>query len=424
MNNANVRRIEKIDHQLNAVVHVPGSKSIANRALVCAALAQGESELTGVPDGDDTEAMIEGLKVLGARIERSDDKVLVRSGIDLERKEPATINARLAGTTARFLSGVCGLVQGPTLITGEHSLLSRPMNDLHQAILSLGANVEWQGEKGFLPAIISRGKTTQTTVALPASISSQFSTALLLMAPVLTDGLAVSIVGEVISQPYIDMTTKVMRSFGARVSEGISNMNVAPGGYRGTSFRVEPDASSSSYPLAASAIVGGSVEIQGLGKDSMQGDAKFAELLSRMGCDVQYTSTSIAVRRDKNKELLGIDVDMRDMSDLVPTLAAVAVYASSPTVIRGVGFIRSKESNRIDDLASELRNIGVNTTATTDGLIVNPSDVRGGSVDTHHDHRMAMAFSLIGIGSGGIDILNPSVVSKSWPGFWSMIDGL
>ena len=424
MNNAIVRRIEKIDHQLNAVVHVPGSKSIANRALVCAALAHGESELTGVPDGDDTEAMIEGLKVLGARIERSDDKVLVRSGIDLERKEAATINARLAGTTARFLSGVCGLVQGPTLITGEPSLLSRPMNDLHQAILSLGANVEWQGEKGFLPAIISRGKTTQTTVALPASISSQFSTALLLMAPVLTDGLVVSIVGEVISQPYIDMTAKVMRSFGARVSEGISIMNVAPGGYRGTSFRVEPDASSSSYPLAASAIVGGSVEIQGLGKDSMQGDAKFAELLSRMGCDVQYTSTSIAVRRDKNKELLGIDVDMRDMSDLVPTLAAVAVYASSPTVIRGVGFIRSKESNRIDDLASELRNIGVNTTATTDGLIVNPSDVRGGSVDTHHDHRMAMAFSLIGIGSGGIDILNPSVVSKSWPGFWSMIDGL
>lgn len=424
MNNANVRRIEKIDHQLNAVVHVPGSKSIANRALVCAALAHGESELIGVPDGDDTEAMIEGLKVLGARIERSDGKVLVRSGIDLERKEPATINARLAGTTARFLSGVCGLVQGPTLITGEPSLLSRPMNDLHQAILSLGASVEWQGEKGFLPAIISRGKTTQTTVSLPASISSQFSTALLLMAPVLEEGLAVAIVGEVISQPYIDMTAKVMRSFGARVSESVSNMNVAPGGYRGTSFRVEPDASSSSYPLAASAIVGGSVEIQGLGKDSMQGDANFAELLSRMGCDVQYTSTSIAVRREKNKELLGIDVDMRDMSDLVPTLAAVAAYASSPTVIRGVGFIRSKESNRIDDLASELRNIGVNATATTDGLIVNPSDVRGGSVDTHHDHRMAMAFSLIGIGSGGIDILNPSVVSKSWPGFWSMIDGL
>jgi 3-phosphoshikimate 1-carboxyvinyltransferase len=298
------------------------------------------------------------------------------------------------------------------------------MNDLHQALLSLGANVEWQGEKGFLPAIISRGKTTQTTVALPASISSQFSTALLLMAPVLTDGLTVSIVGEVISQPYIDMTAKVMRSFGARVSESISNLNVAPGGYRGTSFRVEPDASSSSYPLAASAIVGGSVEIQGLGKDSMQGDAKFAELLSRMGCDVQYTQTSITVQRDKTRDLLGIDVDMRDMSDLVPTLAAVAVYASSPTVIRGVGFIRSKESNRIDDLASELRNIGVNATATTDGLIVSPSDVRGGSVDTHHDHRMAMAFSLIGIGSGGMDILNPSVVSKSWPGFWSMIDGL
>jgi 3-phosphoshikimate 1-carboxyvinyltransferase len=424
MTMVNARRIEKITHKLNAVVSVPGSKSIANRALICAALSSGESEIAGVPDGDDTEAMIEGLISLGARIDRSGNKVFFQSGIDVSRTDSITLNARLAGTTARFLTAVCGLVLGPTLITGEKSLLSRPMNDLHQALLSLGISVEWMGESGHLPVVIQRGVTTGSTVELPAAISSQFTSALLLISPVLPDGLSLSIVGEVVSQPYIDMTTVVMRSFGAQVDAALSSMIVAPGGYLGASFQVEPDASSSSYPLAASAIVGGSVEITGLGSNSIQGDAKFAELLGRMGCDVQYTPHSVIVRRDRGTELQGIDVDMRDMSDLVPTLAAVAVFASSPTTIRGVGFIRSKESNRIDDLVAELQAIGVDAFATPDGLIVHPSQVRGGLVDTHHDHRMAMAFALVGIGSGGVEIANPSVVRKSWPGFWSMLDGL
>jgi 3-phosphoshikimate 1-carboxyvinyltransferase len=424
MTMVNARRIEKITHELNAVVSVPGSKSIANRALVCAALASGESVISGVPDGNDTEAMIEALMLLGARIERTDDNVIFRSAIDLDRNEPITLNARLAGTTARFLTAVCGLVSGPTLITGESSLLSRPMNDLHQALLSLGISVEWRGDAGHLPVVIHRGVTTGSTVVLPAAISSQFTSALLLISPLLSGGLSLSIVGEVVSQPYIDMTSVVMRSFGAQVDVALSSMIVAPGGYIGASFQVEPDASSSSYPLAASAIVGGSVEINGLGSDSIQGDAKFAELLGRMGCDVQYTPHSVIVSRDRDTELQGIDVDMRDMSDLVPTLAAVAVFASSPTTIRGVGFIRAKESNRIDDLVAELQAIGVNAQANPDGLIVHPSQVRGGLVDTHHDHRMAMAFALIGIGSGGVEIANPSVVGKSWPGFWSMLDGL
>jgi 3-phosphoshikimate 1-carboxyvinyltransferase len=424
MTMVNARRIEKITHELDAVVSVPGSKSIANRALVCAALASGESVISGVPDGNDTEAMIEALMLLGARIERTDNNVIFRSGIDLDRNEPITLNARLAGTTARFLTAVCGLVSGPTLITGESSLLSRPMNDLHQALLSLGISVEWRGDAGHLPVVIHRGVTTGSTVELPAAISSQFTSALLLISPLIPGGLSLSIVGEVVSQPYIDMTSVVMRSFGGQVDVALSSMIVAAGDYIGASFQVEPDASSSSYPLAASAIVGGSVEINGLGSDSIQGDAKFAELLGRMGCDVQYTPHSVIVSRDRDTELQGIDVDMRDMSDLVPTLAAVAVFASSPTTIRGVGFIRAKESNRIDDLVAELQAIGVNAQATPDGLIVHPSQVRGGLVDTHHDHRMAMAFALIGIGSGGVEIANPSVVGKSWPGFWSMLDGL
>jgi 3-phosphoshikimate 1-carboxyvinyltransferase len=424
MTMVNARRIEKITHELDAVVSVPGSKSIANRALVCAALASGESVISGVPDGNDTEAMIEALMLLGARIERTDDNVIFRSGIDLDRNEPITLNARLAGTTARFLTAVCGLVSGPTLITGESSLLSRPMNDLHQALLSLGVSVEWRGDAGHLPVVIHRGVATGSTVELPAAISSQFTSALLLISPLLPGGLSLSIVGEVVSQPYIDMTSVVMRSFGAQVDVALSSMIVAAGDYIGASFQVEPDASSSSYPLAASAIVGGSVEINGLGSDSIQGDAKFAELLGRMGCDVQYTPHSVIVSRNRDTELQGIDVDMRDMSDLVPTLAAVAVFASSPTTIRGVGFIRAKESNRIDDLVAELQAIGVNSQATPDGLIVHPSQVRGGLVDTHHDHRMAMAFALLGIGSGGVEIANPSVVGKSWPGFWSMLDGL
>jgi 3-phosphoshikimate 1-carboxyvinyltransferase len=424
MSMSDIRRVEKLDHELNAVVSVPGSKSIANRALICAALADGVSEVNGVPDGDDTEAMIECLNLLGARIERMGTTVTFRSAIDLDRKDLLTLDARLAGTTARFLTAVCGLISGPTLITGQKSLLSRPMNDLHQALLSLGVQVEWKGDAGNLPAVVHRGKTSGSTVELPGTISSQFTSALMLISPALPLGLSLSILGEVISQPYIDMTASVMRHFGARVEEGVSKTTISSGGYRGSSFHVEPDASSSSYPLAAAAIVGGSVEIVGLGKESIQGDAKFAELLSRMGCDVEYTQHSVSVRRVKSRQLQGIDVDMRDMSDLVPTLAAIAVYASTPTTIRGVGFIRSKESNRIDDLVHELRSIGVDAIASSDGLIVHPSEVQGGLVETHHDHRLAMAFALIGLGSGGVSISDPTVVKKSWPGYWSMLEGL
>lgn len=424
MNMGDVRQIKKVDHEVNAVVHVPGSKSIANRALICAALAVGESELIGIPDGDDTEAMIEGLITLGARIKKTENTVYVRSGIDLARKQSANINARLAGTTARFLSAVCALVEGRTSVSGEDSLLSRPMNDLHQALLTLGAQIEWHSERGRLPATFSRGTTTGSAVSLPADISSQFTSALLLISPALANGLAISTVGEVISQPYITMSQLVMRSFGAHVDAKGGVITVAQGGYCGTTFTVEPDASSASYPLAAAAIVGGSVSVPGLGQDSIQGDAQFARLLGRMGCDVAYTAHSVSVMRNRNAELQGIDVDMRDMSDLVPTLAAVAVFAATPTTIRGVGFIRSKESNRIDDLVAELQAIGADATATTDGLIVRPASIRGGVVQTHHDHRMAMAFALIGIGVGEIAISQPLVVNKSWPGFWSMLEGL
>ena len=201
MSMSDIRRVEKLDHELNAVVSVPGSKSIANRALICAALADGVSEVNGVPDGDDTEAMIECLNLLGARIERTGTTVTFRSAIDLDRKDLLTLDARLAGTTARFLTAVCGLISGPTLITGQKSLLSRPMNDLHQALLSLGVQVEWKGDAGNLPAVVHRGKTSGSTVELPGTISSQFTSALMLISPALPLGLSLSILGEVVSQP-------------------------------------------------------------------------------------------------------------------------------------------------------------------------------------------------------------------------------
>jgi 3-phosphoshikimate 1-carboxyvinyltransferase len=424
MNQLDVRRVDAIDHLLDAVVDVPGSKSIANRALMCAALAQGSSTITGLPDGDDTEAMLEGLVALGARINRSNHDAVFQSGITLDRDSAVTVNARLAGTTSRFLTALCGLISGPTLITGEPKLLARPMDDLHNALSSLGVQISWEGERGHLPVMVSKGKTVQSSVSLPGSISSQFTSALLLIAPLFESGLIISMSGEVISRPYIDMTITVMRAFGAEISTEGSQLHVLPGGYRGSHFDVEPDASSASYPLAAAAIVGGSVEVRRLGRSSIQGDARFADLLEQMGCDVRRTDQSVSVFRGKTTRMKGIDVDMRDMSDLVPTLAAVAAFASSPTTIRGVGFIRAKESNRIEDLVNELRNIGVHASATPDGLIVEPSQVGSGVVNTHHDHRLAMAFAVMGLGVGGVEICDPSVVTKSWPEFWSMLASL
>jgi 3-phosphoshikimate 1-carboxyvinyltransferase len=410
---------------LDAVATVPGSKSIAHRALVCAALARGDSTINGLPDGDDTQAMLQGLKMLGATFSLDGADAHIQGSIDLNRTDAITVDANLAGTTARFLTAVGALRRSPITVTGNASLRSRPMKDLHLALEQLGASVSWQNEKYCLPVTVQRGESYSHSVQVAADTSSQFVTSLMLIAPMFEHGLTIELTGDVISLPYIAMSVSVMKSFGANVRIADNRIIViGGGGYVGCQFAVEPDASSASYPLAAAAVVGGRVRVNGMRSNMMQGDRRFIDVLRQMGCDISEDNTGITVSRDANKPLQGVDIDMSEISDLVPTLAIVAMFAKTPTRIRNVGFIRNKESDRIGDLASEMRRLGAKVVEHEDGLEISPQALHGGSCDTHHDHRLAMAFGIAGLKLPGVIIDQANVVSKSWPQFWEMLEAL
>lgn len=410
---------------IDASVSVPGSKSVANRALVCAALAVGRSEIAGLPSGDDTAAMVDGLGRLGVGIEALGSLAIVDGhGADLQGG--ASIDARLAGTTSRFLTAVAALGRQATRIDGESALRRRPMGVLHEALVRLGARVETESEVGHLPVRVARGAMTGGTIALAGDTSSQFVTALMLIAPLLEDGLTIEITSTLVSRPYVELTAAVMSSFGAggiALSDGM--IRVEAGGYAPTDYMVEADASSASYPLAAAAITAGRVTVDGLGDESLQGDAVFADILARMGCQVE-----VGDRRTKvtgRPALRGIEIDMADFSDLVPTVAVVAAFANSPTTIDGVGFIRHKESDRLADLAEGLRRIGCGAEVLDDGLRVlpqSPDTYRGAELPVHHDHRLAMAWSLLALRVEGISVDDPDVVSKSWPDWWAVRESL
>ena len=410
---------------IDAIVNVPGSKSIANRALICAALAHGASTIKELPDGDDTQAMLQSLQVLGATILREKSDAQIEKAIDIDRSDPISVDANLAGTTARFLTAIGALRRGPMTVTGGESLRSRPMKDLHVALGDLGAILSWQDEKYCLPVTVQRGGSYSDSIEIASDTSSQFVTALMLIAPMLENGLKIQLVGNVISLPYITMSASVMMAFGAnvRLVDG-RNIVIDGGGYVGCEFTVEPDASSASYPLAAAAVVGGRVRVNGMCSNMMQGDSRFVDVLRQMGCEVSEDRLGVTISRDTSTALRGVDVDMSEISDLVPTIAIVAMFATTSTRIRGVGFIRNKESDRIGDLAREMRGLGANVVEYEDGLEISPQGLHGGTCDTHHDHRIAMAFGVAGLKLPGVIIDQPNVVSKSWPQFWEMLEAL
>jgi 3-phosphoshikimate 1-carboxyvinyltransferase len=263
-------------------------------------------------------------------------------------------------------------------------------------------------------------------VALRGDVSSQFITALMLVGPLLERGLSIGLATPLVSVPYVQLSAAVMAAFGVDDVTVADDRIVVPAGrYAGRRYEIEPDASSASYPLAIAAARGGSVTVPGLARRSQQGDVAVLDLLSAMGCDITESKLGTTINRQVEQPLVGIDVDMADVSDLVPTIAAVAVTAATATTIRGVGFIRAKESDRLGDLAAELRKTGAAIEATDDGLrIESVTQLHGATLGTHHDHRLAMAFAVLGSVVDGIIVEEPGVVSKSWPGFWDAYDAL
>ena len=401
---------------VNASIAVPGSKSIANRALICALLADGESQLVGLPDGDDTAVIIEVLNQM-KRVSTVDGEISITGSRDV--KLPGIIDAKLAGTSSRFLTAVAALGSSTSVIDGGAPLRSRPMADLHDALTALGAEVLPLGVPGHLPVSVEAGVLHGGRLSVRGDVSSQFISALLLIGPMLDDGLVIDVVGELVSRSYVLMTAAVMKDFGATVEVGVTEITVAPGGYLPCRFVVEPDYSSAAFPLAAVAVREGTVRIPGLSSASLQGDAEVTNLLGSMGCAVRSGADSIEVSRG-NAPLHGIDVNMADCSDLVPAMAVAMLFADSPSRITGVGFIRKKESDRLGDLADELRKVGAEILVEDDGLVINPlQEGKPAQLDTHHDHRLAMAFSLLALAIPGIEISAPDVVSKSWPSFFT-----
>ena len=415
-------------HPIDAVVVVPGSKSIANRALICAALAEGTSTFSNLPDGDDTEAMLTCLALLGIDVGRPDSVIgatTVHGTGGALAPGPIDLQTRLAGTTSRFITALAALGPGPYRIDGAPQLRARPMDPLHDALVSLGATLPAHEHAGHLPVTVSGPLLGGTQIGVGGDISSQFITALMLIGPYVPGGLRIAITTPLVSRPYLQITKSVMADFGhdaVTVGHDDSFIEVGAGVYRHRDYTVEPDASSASYPLAAAAICGGRVEVPGLTRNAVQGDAHFCDVLARMGCTSTRGHGSTIV--ESGKQLIGVDIDMVEMSDLVPTLAATAVFATTPTRIRGVGFIRAKESDRLGDLCTELRRLGAQATETDDGLLIEPSLLHGSRVATHHDHRLAMAFGLIGLRVADVEVDDADVVSKSWPGYWGVLGSL
>jgi 3-phosphoshikimate 1-carboxyvinyltransferase len=419
------RVVEPLASPPDAVVRVPGSKSITNRALLCAALADGPSDLSGVLVADDSEAMVGCLTQLGVGLafDRGRGDVAIGGAGGAWPAPGADLDARLSGTTSRFVLPALALGRGRFRLDGRAPLRARPFDDVVTALRGFGVEVEEGSPPGRLPlTVVATGGLDGGEVRVAADRTSQFVSALLLTAPYATGGLRLRLEGAVASRPYVELTRRVMADFGADSAwAGESTLVVPPGRYTGRRYAVEPDASSASYFLAAAAVTGGRVSVEGLGPDSPQGDARFVDVLERMGAKVERSAHRLTVI---GGALVGIDVDLADQPDMAQTVAVTAVFADGPTRVRGVALIREHETDRIAAVVAELRRCGVDAEEHDDGFTIRPGPPHPATIRTYDDHRMAMSFALLGLRAPGIAVADPGCVSKTFPTFWDVLGTL
>jgi 3-phosphoshikimate 1-carboxyvinyltransferase len=409
-------------HPRAASIRVPGSKSITNRARLLAAVADGCSTISGLGLNDDTRRMAAALGTLGFElaVDEVAARIVVNGRAGAIPSRGGELDAGGAGTAMRFLLGLLTLGRGRFRLDGNHRMRERPIAPLLEALAALGVSVRAEPDNGCPPVIIEVGEggVGGGAARVDAAVSSQFVSALLMPAPLWPRGLQLTVTGDA-ARPFITMTLRLMERWGASATMRGGEI-IVPGGQRYTAqknFEVEPDASSVSYFSAAAALVGGSVVLEGLTADSVQGDIEFMKLLERMGARVEWREDGVKVS-GSGKNLTGIDVAMGGMPDLVPTLAAIAPFCSSPTRIRGVSFIRHHESDRLRALATELQRLGASVHECEDGMLIEPSRIGAAAVDTYDDHRIAMAFAVAGLKTAGIRIRNPGCVSKTYPDFF------
>jgi len=427
-----VQPIQVNDHLKS--VAIPGSKSDTNRALVIASLAEGKSCLQGISESDDSQLLIQALQQLGVKFQTTDNSLEVLGLGGTFEPFFGELNCGIAGTTGRFLAAISSLVPGNFILTGEGKMLERPMQELLEALKQLGCQIEYLGKPGCLPVRFHNPKTLaqiQKTqiVQLKGDVSSQFFTALLLIAPTLPLGLTIEVLGHQVSKSYIDMTQSILGKFGVEMlNENYQRYTVKPNQkYLAKTYQVEGDASGCSYFWAIAAITGQAIQVTNIDPNSVQGDVKFADILEQMGCQVikDYPRKAITVKGPVScEQLKPITVNMENMPDTAQTLAVVAAFVPGKTKITGLSTLKDKETNRLLAMQTELTKMGIQVDIGPDWMIIHGGHPKAAEICTYHDHRMAMSFAVAGAKIPGIKIQNPEVINKSFPEFWTKLESL
>ena len=413
--------------QVGGTVKLPGSKSISNRTLLLAALAEGNSEVRGLLDSDDTQRMLEALAQLGVQLDGSADTGNFRvqgCGGKFPQKQ-ADLFLGNAGTAFRPLTAALALSSGHYKLSGVPRMHERPIGDLVEALRQIGADISYLGQEGYPPLQISPAAIRAGgEISIRGNVSSQFLTALLMAVPLTQADTRINVVGELISKPYIEITLNLMRQFGVEVSrDGWQSFQIAGGQhYRSPGVvHVEGDASSASYFLAAGAIGKGPVRVEGVGKNSIQGDVRFVETLQQMGAHITIGDSWIEV--SGTGKLNALDVDLNHIPDAAMTIAVAALFADGTTTIRNVASWRVKETDRLSAMATELRKVGATVEEGADYLRITPPQqlLADAVIDTYDDHRMAMCFSLVALGGVPIRINDPKCVGKTFPDYFQVL---
>jgi len=425
-------KVRRLTMPIDWVVEVPGSKSMTNRALLMAALADGTTTLKGVLFSDDSRKFLGSLQSLGFSVEIDETaKIVTVKG--LNGRIPVTeseIDVGSAGTAARFLTAMLAMAEGTFVVNASEQMKKRPMKPLFAVLKSMGAEITCLEKPGFLPVRI-RGiggrlpAQEMCQVKLDISESTQFLSALMLVSPMVKQGLRIEIISKRKDGAYIRITRKMMERFGAKVDFDGVNYTMRSGvAYQPGCCQIEPDVSAACYFYAAAALTGGRTVVRHVTRECMQGDLKFLELLAQMGCTVSDTPDGIEVRGAAGGGLRGITVDMKDFSDQAMTLAALAPFADGDVRIKNIGHIRLQESDRIHAIVTELTRLGIVCGEESDAITIHPGAPKPAVVQTYEDHRMAMAFALIGLRAEGIEIANPMCCRKTFENYFEVLDRL
>ena len=407
----------------NSTVTVPGSKSYTHRFLIAAALADGISTIYNGLKSEDTLHTLAALRMMGIKIDIDHDRFVVQGGKGSFKRCHDPVYVGNSGTSMRLLTALASIGQGRYTFTGTDRMGERPIQDLLDGLRQIGIKANSVNSNGCPPVEIEGGEINGGAIDLKCGISSQFLSALLLIAPCSLKGIEINVVEGPVSRPYIDMTLQVMKALGIKVGRNDYDFFKVDGGqtYQAGSYAVEPDCSQAGYFWAAAAISGAEVKVKGITKRSYQGDIRFTEVLETMGCGIFVEKDGITVA---GKPLSATTVDMADMPDMVPTLAVVAAFAKGTTVIKNVAHLKAKESDRLGSVVKELAKIGIEASCSDTGMVIKGGKPRGAEIDTYGDHRMAMSFALAGLKTPGVKIKDERCVEKSFPDFWHVFEGL